>query len=422
MTEWDQADARSAPELKYNFFDDDPSLRRVVGALAHRITVRELRNGLELVSNSYVGCVDIGPLRIRIKPKLAGLPLARLLSYAYGLHDLGTFDTTFANVEDLGIHDLLIVMLGKETERLLRRGLDQRYIGRNENLVSPRGQLLVSEYIRRGGAIDATLPCRRFDRSTNWSLNQVLLGGLQAAAAIADSQEVRRYVQHQYPSFSGIQVPSRISLREVEAAESGLTRVTEPAGAALRIITLLLQDQGLGSDSDRSAEMSGHLFDMNMFFQRLLCRFLDDHLTRYAVKDEVPIRTLFAFAKGANPRSRRTPTPRPDLAIYQDENLVGFFDAKYRDLWKLSLPPEWLYQLSIYAIPSKAKTSVLLYATMATDGRDERIEIKDPSTGGNLATVVIRPVPLTEMAAAISKRDDGCSARALASRLISNIH
>jgi 5-methylcytosine-specific restriction enzyme subunit McrC len=59
---------------------------------------------------------------------------------------------------------------------------------------------------------------------------------------------------------------------------------------------------------------------------------------------------------------------------------AGFLDAKYRDIWERRLPPEWLYQLSVYALAAPSQVSVLLYATMSAQAEDERIEIRQPVT------------------------------------------
>jgi 5-methylcytosine-specific restriction enzyme subunit McrC len=78
----------------------------------------------------------------------------------------------------------------------------------------------------------------------------------------------------------------------------------------------------------------------------------------------------------------------------------GFLDAKYRDIWEGRLPAEWLYQLSIYALASPNEVSVLLYASMSAEARDERVEVRQPVLWSNKrpASVILRPVPLPYLA------------------------
>jgi 5-methylcytosine-specific restriction enzyme subunit McrC len=149
-----------------------------------------------------------------------------------------------------------------------------------------------------------------------------------------------------------------------------------------------------------SARMSGFLFDMNVFFQRLLSRFFHENLTTRILKDEWSLRYVFAFAPDANPKRRRAPAPRPDFALFRGKQLSGFIDAKYGDGWEKRLPTEWLYQLSIYALASPTRTSILLYATMSDDARDERLEVHQPVQWSNKApaSVIPHPVLLSRLA------------------------
>jgi hypothetical protein len=82
------------------------------------------------------------------------------------------------------------------------------------------------------------------------------------------------------------------------------------------------------------------------------------------IEDERTLRRVFAYAPNANPQDQKAPAPRPDYALFDAAELKGFLDAKYRDVWERRLPADWLYQLSIYALASPTRTSVLLYATM----------------------------------------------------------
>src|SRR5262249_38733951 len=150
---------------------------------------------IEIETTSFVGRLDIGPLRLLIRPKIADLPLARLLRYAYGLRDLSTYDAVRSPLAKGGFQDLLISMLADEIEELLARGLSRRYVGECASLMSPRGRLMVNEIARRGGVHEPALPCHYFERRTDWALNRVLLAGLELAAQLATDRYLRCRVQ-----------------------------------------------------------------------------------------------------------------------------------------------------------------------------------------------------------------------------------
>jgi 5-methylcytosine-specific restriction enzyme subunit McrC len=188
---------------------------------------------------------------------------------------------------------------------------------------------------------------------------------------------------------------------DIDRAERGLTRLTAASAPALTIIRLLHDALGVAFDSaELLSRMPGFLFDMNVFFQRLLSRFLRDNLTSARLADERKIHNLFAYAPDANPKRRSAPAPRPDYALFRGKMLCGFLDAKYRDIWEAGPPTAWLYQLSIYALASPGQVSVLLYASMSPGARDERVEIRQPVLFNSTvpASVILRPVPLLYLA------------------------
>jgi 5-methylcytosine-specific restriction enzyme subunit McrC len=400
LTEWDQAGPAQNERLSGCSLAGDIASRRLAEMLRGRLDIREGYDGLEITSTSFVGRVDVGPLRIAIGPKLPAMPLARLLRYAYGLRDVTAIEETRSPTTRHGLHDLLISLLAAEVEELLHRGLARRYIPLSENLENPRGHILIDELIRQGGVREARLPCRHFERRADWHLNQVLRAGLEVGARLAEDRNLRRRAHQLSSRFGDVERLVSFGADDIDRADRGLTRLTAACGPALTIIRLLHDALGIAFDTGLPSRTPGFLFDMNVFFQRLLSRFLHDNLAGARIGDELAIRNLFAYAPDANPRQRRAPAPRPDYALFYDKELHGFLDAKYRDVWERSLPAEWLYQLSIYALASPSEVSVLLYASMSAEARDERVEVRQPVTWSNKrpASVILRPVSLSYLA------------------------
>jgi 5-methylcytosine-specific restriction enzyme subunit McrC len=417
LNEWSEIDPGRNPRLKNLSFEGHADWRALAESLRGKIEVYERYDGISIKTKSFVGRVDVGPLHIVVRPKLPAMPLTRLLRYAYGLRDLRLIEETRSPMHEAGMHDLVVALLAGEVEELLYRGLLCRYVATEERLTSPRGQILVDRIIRRGGVLEAALPCRHHDRRKDWSLNRVLRAGLDHAARMTEDRELRRRVQKLTALFGDVGEMVRLKIEDVDRVERALTRMTEASQPALTLIRLLLDMQGVEFETPvGSNKTPGFLFDMNLFFERLLSRFLGEHVTDARMFDQQAIRGMFVYAPEWNVAGRKAPSPRPDYALSRGKELLGFYDAKYRELWRRTLPHEWLYQLTIYALAAPSERSVLLYASMEPAARDEKIEIQRPLAGASrrLGSVILRPVPLQTLAALLAPGDD--SERLLARR------
>jgi 5-methylcytosine-specific restriction enzyme subunit McrC len=401
LTEWDEVGPEHCPALAEQTLVENVSSQPLVDVLRNRLDIRRSYRGLEITSTSYVGRVDVGRLRIAVLPKLPAMPLARLLRYAYGLRDLETIEETRSPTTRHGLHDFLIAMLANEVEELLHRGPARRYVPLTDNTDSPRGRILIDQVVSNGGVREARLPCRYFERHVNWHLNQTLRAGLETAAQMTEDRDLRRRVHRLAAGFGDVERKTRLLGDDIDHAERSLTRLTAANAPALSIIRLLHGMLGLGFEPESAQSRTpGFLFDMNRFFQRLLSRFLHDNLVSARIEDEWAIRNIFAYAVQANPRQRTAPAPRPDFALFSGNTLRGFLDAKYRDIWDRDFRAEWLYQLSVYALASPVRVSVMLYASMSTEARDEQVDVRSPIHGltNGSAAVIIRPVRLLRLA------------------------
>jgi 5-methylcytosine-specific restriction enzyme subunit McrC len=180
-------------------------------------------------------------------------------------------------------------------------------------------------------------------------------------------------------------------------ARKAIDRRTVAYTSALTLIDLLLQSKGIALEGrSTTIPLPGFLFDMNRFFQALISRFLHEHLSGYAIKDEPKLRGMFAYDPAHNPLHRQAPVQKPDFVVMQGTKVAAVIDAKYRDLWQLSLSREMLYQLALYALgPAGAtKRSAILYPTLDSTATDQVIAIQDPLYGTSKAYVALRPVNL----------------------------
>lgn len=397
IREWEQLQPDKGSPLFHRYIEDEAA-RHTIKVLNEKgiVNILELKDGLQITSNSFVGKIKIGDLELNIHPKIDGMPLYKLLKYAYGFRDLKIFDEAVHAIASSSFYDLLIYQLYAEIEELLYRGLNKRYKKMEADLDTPRGRIDIRKIAAKANITGASLPCRYFERSEDNDLNRVLLAGLYLALELVEDPGLRIYLHRLCSRMEQSVKPIEINRQVLVKALKSIDRLSEHYRPVLEIINILYESQGIQlEDGSMYMRLNGFFFDMNVFFQALLSKLMKEQLEGYTVRDEYTLHELFTYTPGFNPQRRYAPKPRPDFAVMKGSKVVCLLDAKYRDLWEKNLPREMLYQLSIYAVSGiGSSTAKILYPSIAPEAKLQKIDIKDPTTGAKYAEVVLQPVSL----------------------------
>jgi 5-methylcytosine-specific restriction enzyme subunit McrC len=398
LQEWSQRSATDRASSLAGIFLKDVESRTLAQQLTDTkmLEIREMREGLSIASTSYVGRIALGELVITVQPKISGMSLVHLLHYAYGLRDLKISNEVAFSGEYQAFQELLIQQLIEEISELVARGLQRRYVRTDQVLANPRGRIDLQSIAKQGGAIQATLPCTHYSRLEDCLINQVVLQGLHQAALLTDDSSLRMKLYRLVSVFEEVVSPIRVDEHILKRIHREMDRLTTAYKPALTIIEMLLAAEGISlAENLPKIRLPGFLFNMDLFFQSLLSRFLNEHLVEYEIRDQYKIKGMMAYDPDHNPRRRRSPTPRPDYVVLQKGQVVSILDAKYRDLWERDLPANMLYQLAIYALSrQQEKIAVILYPNTHDEAQEARIMLSEPTYGTGKAAVVLRPVNL----------------------------
>jgi 5-methylcytosine-specific restriction enzyme subunit McrC len=379
-----------------------------------KLEILQLRSGVQIGSTSWVGRVTLGDLTITVQPKITGVPLLNLLRYAYSLRNLETFTPTSYATSAETFQDLLIEQLADEATELLSRGLHRDYLRSDGELASPTGRVNFSQFMDAYAAAKSSILCTYYNRSEAVLLNRVLLAGLRFAGRLSTDNELCARVLRLAQMLEASIPVMHLSKGDIEDARRFIDRRSTAYTAALTLIDMLVIGMGVSlTDSSDRVQLSGFLFDMNVFFQTLISRFLHAELPEFTIQDEHRLKDVFEYDRASNPQRRRAVVPRPDFAIMLQGKVIEFLDAKYRDLWARSLPREMLYQLAIYALSKSTGVprSTILYPTLEAGAVDQMVLLKDPALRHKRAEIILRPVNLLALEAMIRPRQGAAAGR-----------
>ena len=360
------------------------------------VSITERLDGLAVETRSFIGRLAVGPVEITIIPKIAWGRWLTLVRYALRLRSIVWSERLDVQLDTLPLEDLIIMELLREARDLLARGLHREYERYREQLASPRGRVDFQRIAKRGGIHDAAVPCRFTNRSDNSPLNRALAAGLRFAAGRAADRRLRFDAQRLAQELERTVSSSRLSIELLDEACAAVDRRTRRYEPALRLIQLLYEGDSITLEDEPehpTIRLRGFAIDMNRIWQQLLARVLREWTEGVDVREEFAIKGLFQHDPMYASRAR-VPRPRPDFAAFHGGKLLGYLDAKYRDLWERGLPREMLYQLSLYAMAQGHGVATILYPTDASDAVEQRLNIHDPLIGTVRASVALRPVPL----------------------------
>jgi 5-methylcytosine-specific restriction enzyme subunit McrC len=379
-------------------FESAPALRSRASELdrAGVVTIRERIDGFVIETRSFVGRVSLGRLDITIVPKISWGRWLTLANYAYRLRDVIRSGQLEVGLDSASLQDLVVMQLVAEARDLLGRGLHREYVRRRAPLATPRGRVDFQRIARLGGIDEPAIPSRFTLRSDDSAINRALLAGLRLAESSTPNRGLRSDARRLAHELQRTVAPSPLSRELLQAAEIAVDRRTRRYEPALRLIGLLVEGNSVTLDDDPgepTIRIPGFALDMNRIWQRLLARVLREWMPGVEVREELSLRAIYRNNPD-RPYRRRVPQPRPDFAAFANGKLLGYLDAKYRDLWQQSLPREMLYQLSLYAMAQGRGTTAILYPSDTPLAVEQRLDIHDPLSGSTRASIALRPVLL----------------------------
>ena len=365
----------------------------------NRLQIEELRRGLRVRTQSWVGVVRLPTVEIRVVPKVTGdqLGLVRLLEYASGVDALIRLSDG-ATLEASGdsLFELVVLLFVEASERVLRRGLLSGYVEREDDLLIARGRILGDrQLLERFGQLDRIIcPLRRVGTRCRREpvADRGPTGGVSAG-------HLRRALQRRISRLRGVLEPiCDTNQLNLAGARTTMTynRLNAHYETAHQLVWLLFDALGIDDlFAPGEAQSFSFLLNMNQLFERFVTRIVEQVLpaARYRVTSQSPFKSVVWNVSSQRPYTSII----PDVVVERrgESDCRVAIDAKYKLYDERGFDQGDIYQTFLYAFALGATasggvpTSLLLYPATAEEPRSTRLRIRRLSGGAGAEIVGI---------------------------------
>lgn len=350
------------------------------------------RNALR--ARGVVGILAAGDASLEILPKIDVAPgetpdhenaairkrLVHMLAVALDLKiDLGVI-TDLAWQRETLLEILIRIFCDKLTETL-RKGMPRRYVGREEDLPTLRGQLDVNRQFTVHAVNPSRLACRFDLLSEDTPLNRIMKAAvvhLFRLSRRSANQRRLRELAFVYADIADIPVPA---LRWDDVVIDRTNRSWRELFAMAR---LFLQDR-YQTTTGGAGEGTAMLFEMNALFEEYVGRLIVRALAGTGVVVSLQGGRLFCLS--AQGSERGLFQTRPDILIRRGGTVTHVIDTKWKrissriDDPKQGVSQADVYQMMAYAQLYHAPRLTLLYPHHPGLGAEDAVHARHRITG-----------------------------------------
>lgn len=355
----------------------------------------------DLQAGSEVGALEIGELRMEIRPKVDVARVLFLLAYSASPGTWRREAAWFEHQDDMV--EAVIPGFLRLVGRVVRSGLLQGYRRREESLDGIRGRVRFGDQVRRR--------CGRFppaevtydDFTVDVDENRVLKAALLRLGRLRiRSRRARRALRAAIEGFAGV---SEVRYTASTLPAIRFTRLNQRYVPAIELARRILEATsfGLGAAQLRA---HGFLVDMNALFEDFVVTALREALGA----------SERSFPQGCRSRKlfldvERRVRLEPDVSWWRGSVCRFVGDVKYkRDTGRRGLSPD-LYQLLAYVVAADLPSGILIYAQGDGPAGVHRVRHLDRELEVTALDLSLPPEELLEQVAALAERIRGMAGK-----------
>lgn len=309
--------------------------------------------GWKLTARQYVGTIELGDLRIIIKPKTPTDNLFYMLTYAYELPEFREESSKVAESENL--FEFVVDIFASQVEQLVSQGLLRSYVTCEEDAPCMRGRLQMAQQVQR----DAVQPGRFWQESVDFTAdvleNRILKWALWCLSRMDYGNALLKpRLRRALTAFGEV---SLNQTTEDDFSRVLYTRLNVVYESRINLAHLLLQHHSVdGKEGDVS--FASYLLDMNRVFEL----FVAHYLAEYFVTSPKPGQSLdLEIQKQIWLDESLREHVRPDIIMRRNGHPYLVLDTKHK---KLAGLPEGgdRQQVHEYCHTLRLRRGVLVYS------------------------------------------------------------
>jgi 5-methylcytosine-specific restriction enzyme subunit McrC len=378
-----------------------------------RLRVEETASGLWVETTSWVGLVRFSFAQVHVVPKFAGeyVGLIRLLEWLAGLEELADLGSD-PEIELGGDHllDLVALLLVREVERVLRRGVRSDYTVQEEALGVLRGRFLFERQLRKRPERLDKLECRYDERSADIFDNQLLLAAIERCSARAVHVNIRRRASRVRSRLAQICDAQGIALPRHAISYD---RLNGHYRQAHELAWLVLEGTEGLDDLYASGDTRSFAFllDMSRLFERFVERVMELAATACGAQVffQRPSGSVVRRAESGRTYSRLI----PDVLLRSNDPPATLpIDAKYKRYSERKVDPADIAQAFLYAtsLGSRPKggppSALIAYPAESSDLERLPLTVRR-AHGGELAAVTALGIPIPRVLDEVDLEEQG---------------
>jgi|TARA_B110000467_G_C18312910_1_gene479410 5-methylcytosine-specific restriction enzyme subunit McrC len=346
------------------------------------LTVKELRNGIEISPTSYIGTIEFSEFIVKVFPKysMESKNINILFNYIWNVEpqiQIKFLDSSI-NVEEEEntlLVDVIINSLIQQCELLLKQGLVKTYVVHEDNVSFLRGKLLIKEQIQNNMRKNVKFGCQFDELEHNNLENQILLAALSSSHNITNDNELKRKLRllmYQYSTFT-----EHIPILSQDFDKIMYNKLNQHYEPAHDLSRLVLEASGFKEyRKEKQIKIKPFFINMDDVFEKFVEKLIRFYYSKYISEYKIqPQQTTKAWKS----KSLQDKNMRTDILVTKigtDKKFI--LDTKYKD----HLSPNDRYQIGFYIHEFKQAegTALLPEFTGSVDddltSAEKKIELK----------------------------------------------